>query len=84
MSIDLFRNRGTDIANHLDLHQSFIAIFQEVSSFPGIDTDHTQQELTTKTECHRGLVLADDGADRCLNVGLKDMSLGKFAFEIRT
>lgn len=42
-------SRGTVIANHLDLHQSLVAIFQKVAGLSRINTDHTQQELAAET-----------------------------------
>jgi hypothetical protein len=58
------------IAYHLDLNKSFIAIIQQIVCFPAIDSDYTQEKLTGKSQSHRRLVWCDDGLHTVLDAGL--------------
>lgn len=72
--------RGT---YHLNFHQGFIAIIKEVSSLAAVNANDTQEQLSTQSQGHRGLALVDNGIDTALDIGLQDVRLGKFAFDIR-
>lgn len=68
------------IAYHLDLHQSFVAIVQQVAGLAAVDADNTEQQLAAKTEGERRIIAgSDDGVDTVLEVVLKNLDLGDLA-----
>lgn len=70
-------------AYHLNLHQGFIAIVKEVASLTAVDANNSQEQLSTQSQGHRGLALVDNGIDTTLDIGLQNVRLGEFAFDIR-
>jgi hypothetical protein len=68
---------------HLDLHQCFIAIVQEISRFATVDAYHAEKKLATQAKRKRGLIRSDDGFDAVLQVVLQNVCLGELALHIR-
>lgn len=72
------------MTDHLDFHQSLIAVLQKITRFAGVNSDDTEQQLTTQPQRHGCLVLSDNCANRGFNIGLKDMGFRELALEIST
>lgn len=65
-----------------DLAKGFRAIIQKVPSLPAVDPDHTQQQLSTQTQSHGRLALANDILDIILEVRLQNVLLCEFALQV--
>lgn len=65
-----------------DLAEGFRAIVQKVPSLPAIDSDHTQQQLSTQTQSHGRLALADDVLHIIFKIRLQNILLCEFALQV--
>ena len=65
-----------------DLAESFRTVVQKVPSLPAVDSDHTQQQLTTQTQSHGRLALANDILDIVLEIRLQNVLLCEFALQV--
>jgi hypothetical protein len=66
----------------LDLGERVGTIIKKVSSLPAVDPDHSQQQLSTQTQRHGRLALADDVLYIVLKVRLQDILLCEFALQV--
>lgn len=73
------RGRETRVTYHLDLHECFIAVVEEITGLAAVDSDDAEQELATETEGERRIVGGDDGIDTVLQIVLQDLYLGDLA-----
>lgn len=67
---------------HLDLEQSFVAVIQQVASFPPIYAHDTEQQLATQAQSHWRRVLVDEHLYAVIETGLDAVFLGKFALHV--
>ena len=65
-----------------DLAEGFRAIVQKVPSLPAVDPDHTQQQLSTQTQSHGRLALANDILHIILEIRLQNILLCEFALQV--
>lgn len=70
------------VTYHLDLHQCFVAVIQEVARFAAVDPHDTEKKLTTESQGHRRLARGDDGLDTLSQVRLEDVRLRELALEV--
>ena len=65
-----------------DLAESFRAVVKKVPSLPAVDSDHTQQQLSTQTQGHGRLALSNDILDIILEIRLQHVLLCEFALQV--
>lgn len=66
----------------LDLGEGVRTIIKKVPRLPAVDSDHSQQQLTTQTQSHGRLALADDVLYIVLKVRLQHILLCEFALQV--
>ena len=59
---------------HLNFHQSFVAIIEQITRLSTINSDNAEEKLAAKAERHRCLTLVNDCADTTLDVRLQDIA----------
>lgn len=64
---------------HLDLHQGFVAIIEQVAGLAAVDADDAEQQLATQAEGEGGIIGGDDGIHAVLQVVLQNLDLGDLA-----
>lgn len=65
-----------------NLAEGFRTVVQKVPSLPTVDSDHTQQQLSTQTQSHGRLALANDILDIILEIRLQNVLLCEFALQV--
>lgn len=65
-----------------DLAEGFGTVVEEVPSLPAVDSDDTQQQLSTQTQSHGRLALADDVLYIVLKIRLQHILLCEFALQV--
>lgn len=65
-----------------DLAEGLGAVVQKVPSLPAVDSDHTQQQLSTQTQSHGRLALADDVLHIIFKIRLQNILLCEFALQV--
>lgn len=65
-----------------DLAEGFGTVVQKVPSLPAVDSDDTQQQLSTQTQSHGRLALADDVLYIILEIRLQHVLLCEFALQV--
>lgn len=67
---------------HLDLHQSFVAIVQQVSCLAAVDPHDTKKQLASQSQRHGCLTGGDDLLDTLGEVRLQDVLFGQLALQV--
>lgn len=70
-------------AYHLDLHEGFIAVIEQITRFPAVDSDDAEEQLAAQSQRHRRLVGLDNGLDTVFDVGLQNVVLRELALQVR-
>ena len=65
-----------------DLGERVGTIIKKVPRLPAVDPDHAQQQLSTKTQSHGRLSLADNILHIVLKVRLQHILLCEFALQV--
>ena len=65
-----------------DLAEGFGAVVKKVPSLPTVDSDHTQEQLSTQTQGHGRLALANDILHIILEIRLQHILLCEFALQV--
>jgi hypothetical protein len=69
-------------AHHFYLQKGIVAVVEEILGLAAVDANDTQEELAAETEGHELDLLAHDGVDGLLDVGLERLRLRELALHV--
>jgi len=71
-----------DATYQLDLHESFIAIIEEITRLSTVDADDTEKQLTRQPKRQRSLIGIDNIVHVFFNVCLETIAFGQLALDV--
>lgn len=73
---------NVECTHHLDFHESFIAIVEQIPCFAAVDSHDAQQQLAAQPERHWRLTLVNNRIHAAFDVRLKDVGFGELALDV--